>query len=114
MGDSWVLLDADRLAGTGIPEALREGTSLDGIASLVEAGESTARLGETRVDEGIGVTEVVSVVGVVDVAAAGTPYPVQVSAGGVADLHLNGFDAPVDVRPPTGNVVDLGSLPGLG
>jgi hypothetical protein len=57
--------------------------------------------------------EVLSVAGEVDVAAAPSRYPLRIAAGGLTDLSLRDFGAPVDVHAPTSGVIDLSRLPGL-
>jgi hypothetical protein len=39
---------------------------------------------------------------------------VRIAAGGLTDLSLRDFGAPVDVQAPTSGVIDLSRLPGLG
>jgi hypothetical protein len=114
VGDSWLLLDPKRFASTGIPRALDDATSLDGLATVVTSGTSTARRGPTRVIGGTRAIEVLSVAGEVDVAAAPSRYPLRIAAGGLTDLSLRDFGAPVDVQAPTSGVIDLSRLPGLG
>jgi hypothetical protein len=113
VGDRWLALDAQRL-GAGTARALDQATSLDGIASLVESSASLAQAGVPTTMGGQRVIEVVAGVTIVDVAATGVPYPLQVTAGEGTALRLSQFGASVVVVAPSQGVVNLDRLPGIG
>ncbi|MFL6136451.1 MAG: hypothetical protein ACJ74O_01445 [Frankiaceae bacterium] len=113
VGDRWVALDPGRL-GSGTERALDQATSLDGIASLIETSAGMAQAGVPTTLAGRRVTEVVSGITVIDVAADGPPYPLRVAAGEGTTLDLGRFGQSVVVVAPSRGVVDLDRLPGIG